>query len=109
MKLCRFAKFLGYKANRKEFNTITCSVEWAQVPLSKNSTRGHLSEGVYILSCYAYQIVSFHQVSCFYHNLHDFQLIDLTNISIEESGDDLLFQYKCIYPLLLLSYLSYKW
>ena len=30
------------------------------------------NKGVYILSCYAYQIVYLHQVSCFYHNLHDF-------------------------------------
>ena len=32
---------------------------------------GHFSEGVYVLYCYAYQIVYFHQVSCFYHDLHD--------------------------------------
>ena len=53
MKLCRFAKFLGCKANRKEFNTVMCSVDWAQVPLSKNSTRRHfVRRGLYpILLC----------------------------------------------------------
>ena len=45
---------------------------WSLVPQSKNSIRGHILEGVCILSFSAYQTVYFYQVSCFYHNLHDF-------------------------------------
>ena len=86
MKLCRFAKFLDCKANRKEFNTVMCSVDLAQVPLSINSTTGHFSEGVYNLSCYAYQIVYFHQVSCFYQNLRDCCL--LWALSALQSGEN---------------------
>ena len=45
---------------------------WNLVPQSKNSTRGHFSACVHILSFSAYQTAHLYQVSCWYHNLHDY-------------------------------------
>ena len=44
VKLCRFAKFLFCIVNRNRFTMLLYSEYWAQVPQSKNSTRG-ISEG----------------------------------------------------------------
>ena len=57
IKLCRFTKFHGCIANNKEFNTVTSSGDWAQVPQSKNSTKGNSELGGQLLCYSAYQIV----------------------------------------------------
>ena len=50
----------------------TPSKAWNRVPLSKNSTRGHLPEDICILFFPAYQTFYFDKVSCFYLVLQDF-------------------------------------
>ena len=44
---------------------------WGSVPKSRNRIRGHFAEWVYILSFSACQTAYIHQVSCWYHILHD--------------------------------------
>ena len=57
VKLCRFTKFHGCIARNKEFTTVTSSEDWAQIPQSKNSTKGISELGGQLSSFSAYQIV----------------------------------------------------
>ena len=57
IKLIRFTKFHGSVPNSKTFTTVTSSGDWAQVPQSKNSTKGIFSVRGPLLSFPAYQIV----------------------------------------------------
>ena len=49
--------------------TISLLEAWNLVPQSINSTRGHFSDCVHILSFLAYQTAHPCQISCWYHNL----------------------------------------
>ena len=62
IKIALVSKFRGCIANGKEVTIETSSEHWAQLPLSRNRTRGYFPEWVYILSCIAYQLRIF---TCF--------------------------------------------
>ena len=72
IKMCIPTKFHASISIYSKVIVIPTVEAWSLVPQSKNSIRGHFFEGVCILSFSAYQTVYPYQVSCFYHNLHDF-------------------------------------
>ena len=72
IKLPTSTNFYGGTAICSKVITISLLEAWYLVPQSKNSTRGHFSACVHILSFSAYQTAYLHQVSCWYHILHNY-------------------------------------